>query len=286
MQTTTTTITRQAVLADTLALGFEAGLALPSRSVSLAGNFVRVHVFLQPFFGTSVGDCIIQLEPLGFDASKPKKWLDSARQTCQKIITTETNLGVVEAANVALTELNTIVEPGAVEGIEFIALQTTPSGKDLFRTATSDGQGRAVLPDLFLDRPCTIQVFDLNFEAVLRQFKPALEEFATAGAFAAAEAQGDAERFPAISGTLARLGFVYTLKAEGSRACFLSLATPVEQKTVPPALILYLGPNHQLPLKWEPAVGGGYVCAISIPIPAAKFANLLQHPLLFRFASS
>lgn len=287
MMTTTSTITRQMVLTEALALGFEAGFALPRRSVSLAGRCVRVHVFLQPFLGTSVGDCIVQLEPLGFfDASKPKEWFDSAKQACLRIIETETNPGVVESAKMALTEMNTVAEPGAVEGIEFTALQTTPSGKDLFRTATTDVHGRAVLTDLFLDQPCTIQVFDLVLEKALSQFVPELEACARQGAFSAAAQEGGADNFPAISGTLAKWGFAYTLEAMGSKACFLALATPVAQKAVPPAMILYLGPNHHRQLEWEPAAGGGYVCEVSIPIPAAQFVKLLKHPLLFRLASS
>lgn len=298
-KSTTITITRQVVQADVDALGFEAGLALPRQSVSLAGRCVRVHVFLQPFLGTSVGDCIIQLEPLGFDASKPKEWLDSARQTCQKIIETDTNLGVVESAKVALAELNTVVEPEAVKGIDFTAEQTTPSGKYLFRTATTDGHGRAVLTDLFLDRPCTLRVFNLvldrpcshrvfslDLDKVFEPFEPAREAFSMQGAFAAAAEEGGAETFPTIRGTLAKWGFAYNLDANGPNACFLALATPLEQKEAPPAMILYLGAKHQLPLEWQPAVGGGFVCAMSIPIPAAMFAKHLQHPLLIRLASS
>jgi len=284
MQPTPTTISRPLVLEALRAMGFGAGLALPLRSVSRAGRCVRVHFYLEPFLGTSVGDYIIQLEPLGFDASNPRECLDSARQTAQAIIGTDTNPGVVEAAQTALAELHTVVEPGAVEGLEFVALQATPSGKDLFRMATTDRSGRAVLANLFLDRPCTTQVFELELDKVVEPFESALEAFAMQGAFAGAEAEEDAEKFPAISGTLARWGYAYTLEAKGSKVCVLSLATPLEQKEVPPARILYLGAKHQLPLEWERAVGGGFVCSITIPIPVVKFAIILPHPLLFRRA--
>ena len=282
-------LTRERTIIEALAaLGLTiAGFVPPLRDTSLVGDCVRVRIIWSPFMDTSVGDLVIQIDPFGFEIDRMHPaLLEAAKELCHKIRSSD-NPGVVGAAGAVLDELSDFEAraPGAVAGIEFIVLQTTPSGKELCRIATTDGNGRAVLADLFLDRPCTIHVIDLDLDKALSPFEHALEAFSMQGA-CASFAGGGADKFPAISGTLAKWGLAYTLKANGPNACVLALATPFTQKDKPPAMILYLGPKHKQPLKWDSAVGGGFVCVMSIPIPAAKFARILQHPLLIRHAGS